>query len=184
VAVHRDLAEADPDAHLPDLGLSLYGLSSRLTAMGRHAESLAAAEEACAISRRVGDPVSLTRALTALGARLAAVGRGDEAVGAAAEAIDVQRKVPSPDTSWPHLAAALWGYAFVSVKAGKLTARALAAAEEAVAIYGTAATRNQTGFSQLYGGELKAASSAQADLLEALGRAKEAAKVRRKLRKM
>ena len=51
VRVHRDLVKADPGAHLPDLALSLYAFSSRLSALGRHAESLAAAEEACAISR-------------------------------------------------------------------------------------------------------------------------------------
>jgi hypothetical protein len=150
--------------------------------MGRHAESLAAAEEACAISRQVGDPIPLTRALTALGTRLAEVGRRDEAVAAAAEAIDVQRKVPPQDASWPHLAGALWGYAFVSVKAGKPSTQALTAVEEAIAIYDTAAQRSRTGFTELYGDELTAARSAQADLLEALGRVREAAKLRRKLR--
>jgi tetratricopeptide (TPR) repeat protein len=181
VKVQRDLEKADPGAHLPDLALSLYAWSSRLTALGRPAESLAAAEEACAISRQVGDPISLTRTLTALGVRLAEVGRGDEAVAAAAEAIDIQRNVPPREASWPHLAGALWGYGFVSVKAGKPSAHALAVADEAIAIYDTAARRSRNAFTQLYGGELAAAYSVRADLLEALGRAREAAKLRRKL---
>lgn len=181
VTVYRDLVKADPGAHLPGLALSLYAFSSRLTAMGRHAESLAAADEACVISRRVGDPISLTRTLTALGTRLAEVGRGDEAVAAAAEAIDIQRKVPPQDAWWPHLAGALWGYGFVSVKAGKPSAYALAVVEEAIAIYDTAARRSRRAFNQLYGGELAAACLVRADLLEALGRIEEAAKLRRKL---
>ena len=181
VRVYRDLVEADPGAHLPDLALSLYAFSSRLAALGRHAESLAAAEEARAISRRVDDPETLARTLTALGARLAEVGRGDEAVAAASEAVDIQRKLAPEDTWWAPLAAVLWGYALVCVKAGKPSAHALATVEEAIAIYDKAAQRNRRAFTTLYGGELAAACSVRADLLEALGRTKEAVKLRRKL---
>ncbi|MFJ7423841.1 hypothetical protein ACIQXD_35405 [Streptomyces uncialis] len=48
---YRTLAEASPDAYLPDLAMSLNNLSNRLGGVGRRAEGLAAVEEAVAIRR-------------------------------------------------------------------------------------------------------------------------------------
>ena len=44
--MYRSLAEADPDANLPNLALSLTNLSSRLSELGRREEALAPAQEA------------------------------------------------------------------------------------------------------------------------------------------
>jgi hypothetical protein len=148
----------------------LYGYSKHLAALGRHAESLAAAEESCALYRQVDDPESLARALTALGARLAQVGRCDEAVAAAAEAIDIHENLPPERTWWAPKAGVLWGYALVCMKAGKPSAKALEAVEQSIAIYDKAAQPNRRAFMEMYGGELGAARSVRADLLDALGR--------------
>jgi tetratricopeptide (TPR) repeat protein len=184
VLVSRRLVEADPDKHLPLLAVSLYGLSTRMEELGRRTESLAACEEACAIERRVGSPESLARTLTALGARLAAVGRRDDAVTAAREAVEIHRRQPqgAPGTWSPHFAAALWGYAFVCTKAAMTDDRALSAVDEAIALYESVAPRGRRRFAWLYVNELRAAYLVRADVLEALGRVKEAAKLRRQLR--
>ncbi|MFI1911248.1 hypothetical protein ACH444_36025, partial [Streptomyces microflavus] len=48
---YRTLAEANPDAYLPDLAASLNNLSNRLGGVGRSDEGLAAVQEAVAIRR-------------------------------------------------------------------------------------------------------------------------------------
>jgi hypothetical protein len=183
VLASRRLAEADPDKHLPLLAVNLYGLSTRMTELGRHAESLAACEEACAIERQVGSPENLARTLTALGARMAAVGRRDDAVTAAWEAVEIHRRQPegTPGTWRPGFAAALWGYALVCVRVGMADERALSAVDEAIALYEIVAPRGRRRFAWLYGSELRAACVVRANVLEGLGRMKEAAKLRREL---
>jgi len=57
VAIRRRLAEARPDAFLPDLATSLNNLSNRLGELGRQEQALAASEEAA----RLRGPASETR---------------------------------------------------------------------------------------------------------------------------
>ncbi|MEU9609010.1 tetratricopeptide repeat protein, partial [Streptomyces sp. NPDC048057] len=85
---HRALAEADPDAYLPDLATSLNNLSNRLGEVGRRAEGLAAIEEAVRIRRTLveADPDAylpdLAMSLNNLSVRLGEVGRRAEALAA------------------------------------------------------------------------------------------------------
>ena len=53
--IRRQLAEARPDAFLPDLATSLNNLSDRLSDLGRREEALAAIEEAVAIRRQLAE---------------------------------------------------------------------------------------------------------------------------------
>ena len=52
VGHYRALAEARPDAFIPDLAGSLNNLASRLSALGRREEALTAAEEAVGLTAR------------------------------------------------------------------------------------------------------------------------------------
>ena len=49
--LYRALAAARPDAFTPDLAMALNNLASRLSALGRREDALAAAEEACDLYR-------------------------------------------------------------------------------------------------------------------------------------
>lgn len=53
VAVLRRLGDAQPDAFLPDLAMSLDKQSRALAGLGRHEEAQAASDEATAIRRRL-----------------------------------------------------------------------------------------------------------------------------------
>jgi hypothetical protein len=53
VGIRRRLAEARPDAFLPDLAMSLNNLSVRLGELGRREEGLAASEQAASISVKI-----------------------------------------------------------------------------------------------------------------------------------
>ena len=54
-AIHRQLAEANPAAHLPNLAMSLSNLGIRLSEVGRRDKALAPTEEATAIRRRLAE---------------------------------------------------------------------------------------------------------------------------------
>lgn len=54
VAIRRPLADARPDAFLPNLAGSLNNLSNQLSELGRQKEALAASNEAIAIQRGAG----------------------------------------------------------------------------------------------------------------------------------
>ena len=51
--IYRQLAQARPDAFLPDLAMSLNNQSNRLAGLGRREEALAAVEEAVSIYRQL-----------------------------------------------------------------------------------------------------------------------------------
>ncbi|MER5399312.1 tetratricopeptide repeat protein, partial [Streptomyces sp. NPDC002599] len=55
VTVYRQLADARPDAFLPDLATSLNNLSIDLGELGRREEALAAIEEAVTAYRKLAD---------------------------------------------------------------------------------------------------------------------------------
>jgi tetratricopeptide (TPR) repeat protein len=55
VRIRRMLAEASPDAYLPDLALCLNSLSTDLGAVGRREEALAAIQEAVKYYRTLAE---------------------------------------------------------------------------------------------------------------------------------
>ena len=55
VTIRRQLAEARPDAFLPDLAMSLNNQSNRLADLGRREEALAAIEQAAEIYRQLAE---------------------------------------------------------------------------------------------------------------------------------
>ncbi|MFD0890522.1 tetratricopeptide repeat protein, partial [Streptosporangium algeriense] len=139
--VYRKLAQAHPDAHLPDLAASLNNLSVRLGSLGRREEGLAAIEEAVAIRRELARVhpdahlPDLAASLNNLSVRLGDLGRREEGLAAGEEATGVYRKLAQahPDAHLPDLALSLNN---LSVRLGSLGRReeGLAAIEEAVAI--------------------------------------------------
>ncbi|MFF3599506.1 tetratricopeptide repeat protein [Kitasatospora indigofera] len=138
---YRALAEADPDAYLPDLAMALTRLSIRLGEAGQRAEGLVAAEEAVGIRRALAeaDPDAylpdLAMAVTSLSIRLGEAGRRAEGLAAAEEAVGLRRALAEadPDAYLPDLAMALNNLAVDLGTAGR-RAEGLATAEEAVGL--------------------------------------------------
>ncbi|MFE2175512.1 tetratricopeptide repeat protein [Kitasatospora sp. NPDC059462] len=138
---YRALAEANPDAYLPDLAKSLANLSVRLGAMGRRAESLAAGEEAVGYYRALAEAnpdaylPDLAGTLNGLSVWLGDMGRQAEGLAAVEESVAIRRSLAEadPNTHLPGLATALNN---LSNRLGAMgrQAEGLAAIEEAVAI--------------------------------------------------
>ncbi|MFJ4091860.1 tetratricopeptide repeat protein [Kitasatospora sp. NPDC089913] len=145
----RTLADANPDAHLPDLAASLNNLSIRLGDAGRRAEGLVAVEEAVAIRRALADAnpdaylPDLATSLNNLSADLGEMGRRAEGLAAVEEAVGHYRTLAqaNPDAHLPRLAGALNN---LSANLGEMGRRAegLVAVEEAVGHYRTLAEAN------------------------------------------
>jgi tetratricopeptide (TPR) repeat protein len=93
VDIRRGLAQANPQAFLPDLAMSLTSLGNRLSELGRREEALAAAQEAVDIRRRLAQAnpqaflPDLAKSLNNLGDRLSEVKRSQEALEAYEEAV-------------------------------------------------------------------------------------------------
>ncbi|MEI7940796.1 MAG: tetratricopeptide repeat protein, partial [Verrucomicrobiota bacterium] len=91
--LYRQLAEARPDAFLPDLAGSLNNLANVLRALGRREEALAHAQEAVRLYRQLAEArpdaflPDLATSLAVHGNCLAALERHSEAMQATAEAI-------------------------------------------------------------------------------------------------
>ncbi|MFC8720960.1 tetratricopeptide repeat protein [Kitasatospora sp. NPDC057198] len=146
---YRALAEANPDAYLPDLAASLNNLSNRLGEMGRRADGLAAIEEAVRHYRTLAEanpdayPPDLAASLNNLSNRLGEVGRRAQGLAAIEEAVAIRRALTTvnPDGYLPDLAMSLNN---LSVDLGEMGRRAegLAASEEAVRHYRTLAEAN------------------------------------------
>ncbi|MFE1759966.1 tetratricopeptide repeat protein [Streptomyces sp. NPDC059513] len=138
---YRVLAEASPDAYLPDLAMALNNLSVDLGKVGRREEALGASEEALRHYRALAEATpdafmpDLAMALNNLSVRLGEVGRREEALGASEEALRHYRALAeaTPDAYLPNLASALNN---LSVRLGEVGRReeALGAVEEAVTI--------------------------------------------------
>ena len=141
-ALYRQLAEARPDAFLPDLAASLNNLAIRLGELGRRDEALAAAEESVAMRRRLAEarPAAflphLATSLNNLAVDLADLGRREEALAASEEAAALYRQLAEarPDAFLPDLGVALINLAPNLSDLGR-GEEALAAAEEAVMLY-------------------------------------------------
>jgi tetratricopeptide (TPR) repeat protein len=116
VRLNQALAEARPDAFIPDLALSLNNLANRLSDLGRREEALTAAEEAVRLYRALAEArpdafiPDLGLSLTNLAIRLSDLGRREEALAAAEEAVRLRRALAEvrPDSFIPKLAVSLW----------------------------------------------------------------------------
>ncbi|MFG1954829.1 tetratricopeptide repeat protein [Micromonospora sp. NPDC048830] len=95
VTIHRRLAEANPDTHLPRLAGSLNNLANYLSELGRREEALAPAQEAVTIHRRLAEAnpdthlPRLAMSLDTLGNVLSKLGRRREAATSAEEAVTI-----------------------------------------------------------------------------------------------
>ena len=124
------------------LATALTHHGSRLSALGRHVEALAATEEAVALYRELASAwpdafrPELAMALNNLGNWLAALGRREHALNVAKESVALYRELPAarPDAISREFAMALDNLSLRLNALGR-RADALAAAEEAVAIY-------------------------------------------------
>jgi tetratricopeptide (TPR) repeat protein len=142
VGHYRALAEARPDAFIPDLALSLNNLANRLSDLGRREEALKVAEEAVGLRRALAEArpdafiPDLALSLNNLANMLSDLGRREEALKAAEEAVGHYRALAEarPDAFIPNLALSLNNLANRLSALGRREG-ALKAAEEAVGHY-------------------------------------------------
>lgn len=143
VGIRRQLAEANPDGHLPQLASALTQAGNVLADLGRRPQALAASREAAEINRRLAstDPAAvrlsdLARSLTNLAARLAKSGLDHESIASAQEAVEIRHRLvdADPGKHLPELALTLSN---LSGQLGdmKRVHEALAPAQEAVTLY-------------------------------------------------
>jgi tetratricopeptide (TPR) repeat protein len=141
-AIYRQLAEARPDAFLPDLATSLSNQSVRQSELGRREEALAAGEEAVTIRRQLAQADAdaflpdLAISLNNQSNRLSEMGRREEALAAVEEAAGIYRQLAQarPDAFLPDLAMSLNNLSECLSEMGRRE-EALAAGEETVGIY-------------------------------------------------
>ena len=140
VRLYRTLAQARPDAFMPDLAGSLNNLAARLSDLGRREEALAAVEEAVRLYRTLAQArpdafmPDLAGSLNNLANMLSDLGRREEALAAAEEAVRLYRTLAQarPDAFMPDLAMSLNNLANMLSDLGR-PEEALAAAEETIA---------------------------------------------------
>ena len=141
VAIHRELAAANPDIYLPGLARSLSILSFTLSELGRPADALSPTEEAVAIARELAAAKpdiyrsGLAAVLSNLGIRFSRLGRPADALLPIQEAVAIARELAAakPDIYLPGLAASLSTLSRILSQLGR-PADALSPTEEAVAI--------------------------------------------------
>jgi hypothetical protein len=115
VAALRRLAEANPDAYLPDLAMSLNNLANQLAEIGQRQAALAPAQEAAELYRALAEAnpdaylPDLAGSLNNLAVRLAAIGQRQAALAPAQEAVTLRRALAeaNPDAYLPDLAGSL-----------------------------------------------------------------------------
>ncbi|CAN5276425.1 hypothetical protein BH18ACT9_BH18ACT9_20750 [soil metagenome] len=113
-ALYR-LFKGTPEVYLPDLGMLVHQLATKLAELGQHEVALAPIQRAVSIYRILADanPTAylpfLTMALNDHGVYLAATGQHDEALGPGAEAVDAFHVLTQMDpAAWlPNLVTAL-----------------------------------------------------------------------------
>ena len=177
VTAYRALAQARPDAFLPDLATALNNQSERLADLGRREEALAAIEEAATTYRALAQArpdaflPDLAASLNNQSASLADLGRREEALAAIEEAATTYRALAQarPDAFLPDLAASLNNQSASLADLGRRE-EALAAIEEAATTYRALAQARPAVFASRYASSL----DAQAAILSELGRDSEA----------
>ncbi|MFI5476713.1 tetratricopeptide repeat protein [Streptomyces cacaoi] len=180
--IYGRLAADDPDAHEPGLAIALANLATRLSELGRPAEALAPVEKAVDIHRRlaVANPgahaPNLAASLSNLGIRFSELGRREEALAAEQEALEIYRRLAAgnPDAHEPELALTLGAWAWVRYEARVELPEALRAIEEALRLYDKLLPLAPA----RYVPDRAEALRLQADLLESLGRHREAEDIR------
>ena len=127
VTLRRQLAQANPAAHLPDLAASLANLGTQLAGAGRREEALAPAQEAVTLNRKLAqaNPAAHTPSLAACAdqPRHPAGGGGapGRSAGPAQEAVTLNRKLAqaNPAAHLPNLAMALTNLGAQLAEAGR-----------------------------------------------------------------
>jgi hypothetical protein len=109
VTIRRQLAEANPDAYLPDLAKSLSNLGEILAGLGHRQQALAPVEEAIHIYRRLAEDdlgahlPSLASSLNNLAENLSGLGRHQQALTATKRALVIRQRLAKDDPG-AHLA--------------------------------------------------------------------------------
>ncbi|MEV0902978.1 tetratricopeptide repeat protein [Actinoplanes sp. NPDC049802] len=141
-ALWRRMAVAHPEAHLPDVAISLRNRGVALANVGRRTEAVASAAEAVDLLRRLSEKEPavhqprLALAVGSLGRVLAETGRGREALPILAEAVTLHRRLAegNPEVHRPELAGTLRHQGIQLSETGR-PHEALACAEEAVDLH-------------------------------------------------
>ena len=158
---YRTLAEKDPDTYNPALAGSLNDFGNRLSAIGKHEESLATAQEAVGLYRGLAEKnpdaynPNLAMSLNNLGNRLSAIGKHEEALEVTQEAVELYHGLAekSPDAYNLDLAMILnnLGNHLSDIKKHE---EALAATQEAVGLYRTLAKKSPDAYNPDLAGNL------------------------------
>ena len=135
--IYRQLAQARPDAFLPDLAVSLNNLGGDLSSLGHREEALEATREAVKIRRQLAQArpdaflPNLASSLNNLGNRLSDLGHREEALEASREAAVIYRPLAQarPDAFLPDLANSLGSMGLVLLANGNSSQSAAAFAE-------------------------------------------------------
>jgi nucleoside phosphorylase/tetratricopeptide (TPR) repeat protein len=142
VAIRRKLAQARPEAFLPDLATSLNNLGGMQSALGQREAALASTQEAADTYRKLAQArpeaflPDLATSLNNLGAMQSALGQREAALASSQEAVDIRRKLAlaRPEAFRPALAGSLNNLGMMQSALGQCEA-ALASTQEAVDTY-------------------------------------------------
>ena len=141
VDLHRELAQARPEAFLPNLAMSLDNLGNRQSELGQHEAALASTQEAVDLHRELAQarpeafPPDLAMSLDNLGSRQSELGQHEAALASTQEAVDLHRKLAQarPEAFLPDLAMSLDNLGSRQSELGQ-HATALVSTQEAVDI--------------------------------------------------
>lgn len=164
----------------------MNNLGNLLAWLGRWQEAVEPAGQAVGLYRSLaatnpaGYQSEFAAALNNLGNLLAGLGRWQEAMESTEESVAVRRRLAeaNPVDYLPDLARGLWGFAGVRVAAALRLNEALVAIEESVRIYQGLAEHLR----EALVADLRGSLGMQAEVLDALGRAREADEIRSVLR--
>ena len=177
VELYRALAEASPQAYMPDLAMSLNNLANRLSEVGERGEALGVAREPVDLRRVLAEASpqaytpDLAASLSNLANCLSAVGEPGEALVVAREAVDLRRVLAdaSPQAYTPDLAMSLNNLANHLSAVGE-RGEALVAAREAVELYRALAEDSPAAYTP----DLAGALNNLANILSEVGKQDEA----------
>jgi nucleoside phosphorylase len=191
VDTYRKLADARPDAFLPNLAASFTNLGGRQSALGRREAALASTQEAVDIRRKLAAArpdaflPDLAGSLNNLGMMQSALGQREAALAPTQEAVDIYRNlaVSRPDAFLPNLAMTLNNLGARQSELGQWNA-ALASTQEAVNIQRKLADARPDAFLPDLAGSLNNLGVMQSELGQreaALAQTQEAVDIYRKL---
>jgi tetratricopeptide (TPR) repeat protein len=178
VEIRRRLAAINRAALEPGLAMALNNRSVVLSNLGWRQDALTASTQAVEIDRRLAaaNPAAfepdLARSLTNLGADLSDLGRLEDALTVTTQAVEIRRRLAAanPSAFEPDLARGLWVFARVRAAGQVELPQALTAGRESVALF----ERLFQQWPRVFTGDLRGARATVADVLERLGRGKDA----------